>query len=232
LVHSQNRASAGAGRRVDVVGLTAAVEGPPVELPATPARRAADLGGAAGDGAAAAGVAAGAVGVGATGRLGRVVAERDRAAVDAGREDAGVVLHVDAVAVRRQRRGDRGAVVRRSQVGAVGVRLVQRRRRGGRLVGGQDLVAAGAGRGVDVVGRIAAVEGPPVEDSGTGEVDGAAGGGAAGDGAAAAGVAAGAVGVGATGRLGRVVAERDRAAVDAGREDAGVVLHVDAVAVR
>src|SRR5204863_19647 len=152
--------------------------------------------------------------------------------VDAGREDAGVVLHVDAVAVRRQRRGDRRAVVRRSEVGAGGVRLVQRRRRGGRLVDGQHLVAAGAGRGVDVVGRIAAVEGPPVEDSGTGEVDGAAGGGAAGDGAAAAGVAVGSVGAAATGIFTLSLHDALPISVDAGREDAGVVLHVDAVAVR
>ena len=108
---------------------------------------------------------------------------------------------------------------------------MQGRRGGGRLVDRQHLVTAGAGRGVDVVGGIAAVERPPVQHSGTDDVDGAAGGRAAGDGAAAAAVPTCARRVGVAGCLGRVVAECGRAAVDARRQDAGVVLHVDAVTV-
>src|SRR5437763_4127190 len=84
--------------------------------------------------------------------------------------------------------------------------------------------SAGAGRGVDVVGRIAAVEGPPVEDSGTGEVEGGAGGRVTGGDGAAACVVAGSVGVGATGQLGRVLAESDGAAVSDGRVVSCVII--------
>src|SRR5438270_194989 len=100
------------------------------------------------------------------------------------------------------------------------------------MVNGQHGVVAGAGRGVDVVVRSATVEVPPGADSGTGEVNGAAGGRAAGDSAAAAVVAASGVGVGFPAGDGIRVLAVTGVQTCALPIYAGVVLHVDAVAVR